>query len=263
VGVPQSLKRAFWWADLAVRKGAMYFQSERDNIARLTEQHGHLNWEMEMETDAGSSCGGGSVVIVPKRIDLVRRVRLVPRGLSSEQVVVRNSYEPPTAKAKAKGSRKEGTDPSTLEPIYLEEMIAADLDKVYHGRKTRECMVICCPAGIEARNVVIRECSGELVSVAVYNADDSILSKLVVGQVVTILEPYYRLTTSGTRNLRVDNPQVDIVFGVKREVCWLCLCSDKRLNLCSKCRVAKYCHVDCQKKDWNQLGHKQECMHLR
>ena len=41
-GVPRSFKKALWWADLAVRRGAMYFQTDRDEIARLAEKYKHL-----------------------------------------------------------------------------------------------------------------------------------------------------------------------------------------------------------------------------
>jgi len=39
-----------------------------------------------------------------------------------------------------------------------------------------------------------------------------------------------------------------------------CVCGKKADNLCSRCKIKKYCSVDCQRSDWND--HKKSCFDI-
>ena len=51
----------------------------------------------------------------------------------------------------------------------------------------------------------------------------------------------------------------DLILSVKPE-CLLLNKSD--LLICGRCKVIVYCNINCQKKHWKELGHKQECKEI-
>ena len=45
-------------------------------------------------------------------------------------------------------------------------------------------------------------------------------------------------------------------------MCRVCGKKGERYKQCSRCTCVYYCSVDCQRKDWKENGHKEECKKL-
>ena len=45
-------------------------------------------------------------------------------------------------------------------------------------------------------------------------------------------------------------------------MCRVCGKKGERYKQCSRCTCVYYCSVDCQRKDWKEYGHKEECKKL-
>ncbi len=57
----------------------------------------------------------------------------------------------------------------------------------------------------------------------------------------------------------------EFITGVLSELSSICIVCSKKgegYKCCSKCTCVYYCSVDCQRKDWKEYGHKEECKKL-
>ncbi len=62
-----------------------------------------------------------------------------------------------------------------------------------------------------------------------------------------------------------DKAKKERVTGVLSDLSSICRVCGKRgegYKCCSKCTCVYYCSVDCQRKDWKENGHKEECRKL-
>ena len=62
-----------------------------------------------------------------------------------------------------------------------------------------------------------------------------------------------------------DKAHKEWVTGVLSELSSICRVCGKKgegYKYCSKCTCVYYCSVDCQRKDWKENGHKEECRKL-
>jgi TPR repeat protein len=141
--------------------------------------------------------------------------------------------------------------------VFLEDLISHGQDHVHAGTHL-DCMVVALPVQLIAIHMCIVDAKGTLMKLAIYNFDEKLRQKLVVGQTLIIPNPYFRLTASGENNIRVDAPQ-KLEFGKLWSCCFYCLNLSDALKVCKGCLQAKYCSVDCQRNDWHLLNHKSEC----
>lgn len=114
-----------------------------------------------------------------------------------------------------------------------------------------------------ARHSIIEDEEGQIIQIAFYDEIGFIDQKmLVVGQVVTIMNPYMRQSKSGTTQIRVDDPK-SVIFGDRKSICWgCCKSTDLKLMACSSCKKAQYCSKECQTADWKLYQHKLVCSEL-
>ncbi len=62
-----------------------------------------------------------------------------------------------------------------------------------------------------------------------------------------------------------DKAQKEIITRALSElssICRVCGKDGEGYKYCSKCTCVYYCSVDCQRKDWKENGHKEECKKL-
>ncbi len=52
------------------------------------------------------------------------------------------------------------------------------------------------------------------------------------------------------------------VLSMLSSICRVCGKKGEGYKYCSKCTCVYYCSVDCQRKDWKENGHKEECKKL-
>ncbi len=56
--------------------------------------------------------------------------------------------------------------------------------------------------------------------------------------------------------------EVTRIFSELSSICRVCGKKGEGYKYCSKCTCVYYCSVDCQRKDWKENGHKEECKKL-
>ena len=56
--------------------------------------------------------------------------------------------------------------------------------------------------------------------------------------------------------------QITKMLTILSSMCRVCGKKGERYKQCSRCTCVYYCSVDCQRKDWNENGHKEECKKL-
>ena len=59
-----------------------------------------------------------------------------------------------------------------------------------------------------------------------------------------------------------DKKQITEWLNLLSSVCTVCGKKGERYKQCSRCTCVYYCSVDCQRKDWKENGHKEECKKL-
>ena len=52
------------------------------------------------------------------------------------------------------------------------------------------------------------------------------------------------------------------ILSALSSMCRVCGKKGERYKQCSRCTCVYYCSVDCQRKDWKENGHKEECKKL-
>ena len=64
---------------------------------------------------------------------------------------------------------------------------------------------------------------------------------------------------------KCDEDNKEWVTGLLSSLSFMCRVCDKKVEgykQCSRCTCVYYCSVDCQRKDWKENGHKEECKKL-
>lgn len=56
--------------------------------------------------------------------------------------------------------------------------------------------------------------------------------------------------------------QITQMLSTLSSTCRVCVKRGKGYKQCSRCTCVYYCSVDCQRKDWKENGHKEECKKL-
>ena len=59
-----------------------------------------------------------------------------------------------------------------------------------------------------------------------------------------------------------DKKQVTKILSGLSSMCRVCGKKGEGYKQCSRCTCVYYCSVDCQRKDWKENGHKEECKKL-
>ena len=59
-----------------------------------------------------------------------------------------------------------------------------------------------------------------------------------------------------------DKKKISEVLSVLSSMCRVCVKKGEGYKQCSRCTCVYYCSVDCQRKDWKENGHKEECKKL-
>ena len=59
-----------------------------------------------------------------------------------------------------------------------------------------------------------------------------------------------------------DKKQITEMLSALSSMCRVCGKKGERYKQCSRCTCVYYCSVDCQRKDWKENGHKEECKKL-
>ena len=59
-----------------------------------------------------------------------------------------------------------------------------------------------------------------------------------------------------------DKKQITAFLSELSSLCRVCGKKGERYKQCSRCTCVYYCGVDCQRKDWKENGHKEECKKL-
>ena len=68
---------------------------------------------------------------------------------------------------------------------------------------------------------------------------------------------------SGTKEFdKDDKKQITEWLNLLSSVCRVCGKKGEGYKQCSSCTCVYYCSVDCQRKDWKENGHKEECKKL-
>lgn len=147
--------------------------------------------------------------------------------------------------------------------IFVEEMISYRKDQAFSGRVLK-CVIVTPIEQLVASNVVVEDEMRDSINVAIYNASDTFLKKLVVGTVMEIRDPHLRISNDYLFLIRVENPNERIKFTDQHiSLCWGCIKITQKLNYCSRCKQAKYCSKECQDDDWKQYGHQYLCKSLK
>ena len=245
-GVNVNLKKSLLWAECARDKGVLYVQKDIDTLKQLMERF---------------PCSEGEQVITPRKVLSIRRLYLVCRlrkSIQEKRLMINPStthYKPPVVSEIVINSNNNNL---LLNSITMEEMYAKDKDKIYRDQILNDCMLISQPYQVQGYFMIARDSEGEIFKVAFYNVSNSHLSKLQVGQKFSIINPYFRITATTERLIRVDDMK-SVCFGDYLNICWTCLKTDEKLSSCGKCKMAKYCSATCQREDWTSLGHKYDC----
>ncbi len=61
---------------------------------------------------------------------------------------------------------------------------------------------------------------------------------------------------------KADKESITGVLSELSSICRVCWKKGEGYKYCSKCTCVYYCSVDCQRKDWKENGHKEECKKL-
>ena len=67
---------------------------------------------------------------------------------------------------------------------------------------------------------------------------------------------------SETEKFDEDNKVIIEILSDLSSKCRVCSKQGERYKQCSRCTCVYYCSVDCQRKDWKENGHKEECKKL-
>ena len=59
-----------------------------------------------------------------------------------------------------------------------------------------------------------------------------------------------------------DKKEITEILSALSSMCRVCGKKGERYKQCSRCTCVYYCSVDCQRKDWKENGHKEECKKL-
>ena len=59
-----------------------------------------------------------------------------------------------------------------------------------------------------------------------------------------------------------DKKKITEILSDLSSTCRVCGKRGERYKQCSRCTCVYYCSVDCQRKDWKENGHKEECKKL-
>ena len=250
IGGKVNFKKALLWAECARDKGVLYVQKEIDTLKQLMERFPFI---------AGEQVITPRKVLSKRRIDLICRARISIKEKillqnNNNKVAITNNYKPSVVSEIV-------IDPNNnilLNPITMEEMYAKDKDKIYRDQILTDCMLISQPYQVQGYFMIARDSEGEIFKVTFYNVSNSQLSKFRVGQKFSIINPYFRITTTTERLIRVDDMK-SVCFGDYLNICWTCLKTEEKLSSCGKCNTAKYCSAACQREDWTTLGHKFDC----
>ena len=246
-GVNINFKKALLWAECARDKGVLYVQKDIDTLKQLIEKFPFID----------QKCAPRKILSI-RRIDLVCGIRKLIKEKrlwqnDNNRVAITNHYKPPIVSEIIINSNN-----ILLNPITMEEMYAKDKDNIYREQILTDCMLISQPYKVKGYFMIARDSEGEIFRVAFYNVSNSQLSKLRMGQKFSIINPYFRITTTTERLIRVDDMK-SVCFGDYLNICWTCLKTEEKLSLCGKCKMVKYCSADCQREDWTTLGHKFDC----
>jgi TPR repeat protein len=151
-------------------------------------------------------------------------------------------------------------------PISIDEVVAPMEDRVHLGRMLR-VIVVAEPVKYAGWHCVVEDGWRAAIVVVIYNPSPAQLAKLTVGTVVSIRDPYCRISQDGTILVRVDWPRAALLFDAEasmcgnERMCWMCLRhSEMSLKHCARCARAKYCSVECQRKDYKEFGRKYRCL---
>ena len=164
----------------------------------------------------------------------------------------------------ASHKKKVTTIVATVESTF-EEMLAEADDKVYPERFVW-CTIVAVPEPETSVShlFVAEDTRGVSFNLNVYDAPADVVQRLsVVGTRCRVLAPYFRTSRDNLFQLRVEwRSDVCLVEVEDRTVpfhCWTCLGPLKSGKTCGGCKRAVYCSQQCQKYDWKELLHKDEC----
>lgn len=196
----------------------------------------------------------------PNRIDIVVRHRgeqLMSHEIE-QNVIVRTTQEPlhcQAAPAKL----------TSLKDISLAEMMVSNEDRVYDGFILNVTIFEDSIHGVfTSIHTIIADSNGDFQKCYIYNLDHEDKDKieaLSFGSTLSIMNPYFRLSTDGETGIRVDDPK-SLIFhtnGTDCPKCRYCGVSKPDKN-CGRCKKAKYCSRECQEGDWKKLKHKLICV---
>ena len=72
---------------------------------------------------------------------------------------------------------------------------------------------------------------------------------------------YIKLSETEKFN-EVHKKKITEILSDLSSMCRVCGKKGERYKQCSRCTCVYYCSVDCQRKDWKENGHKEECKKL-
>ena len=102
---------------------------------------------------------------------------------------------------------------------------------------------------------------------AIYGAIGSYLDKMKKEGLKYMYEAIYYcrkyIKLSQTEKFDEDmKKQITKTLSDLSSMCRVCGKKGERYKQCSRCTCVYYCSVDCQRKDWKENGHKEECKKL-
>lgn len=151
-------------------------------------------------------------------------------------------------------------DRNQAKSISIAELFGPQLDRKVLGR-VLQVVVVEPPATMSAAHFIAEDAERSLTRIALYGWDVALLAKIGVGTVLSIYDPYCRMSAEGA-TIRVDDPK-KIHFDEEKKMCWHCLTAgNNSYKLCGGCRMARYCSKECQLKDWREGSHKGACKSL-
>lgn len=130
---------------------------------------------------------------------------------------------------------------------------------------------------------VIEDENGNVERIAFYNMCKDVkeaMAMLPPGTVISIMHPYVKVTpvirnfveissdmcqmaADGGPLIRVDSSNSVIFHENREQICFNCTRTasavGEKFKTCSLCKTARYCSVDCQRRDWNSYDHKVMC----
>ena len=155
--------------------------------------------------------------------------------------------------------------PRESTPASFEELLCAFEDKVYLERRLSNCQVVMRAVGDvrQGQLLMLILVDERLVPFIMQLRCDSpatsaLMTQLTVDRRLTIHAPYFRLFQDGTSGIRVINGRL-VELGASNAICWVCLRETQPLLACGRCSRAKYCSEQCQRCDYDDMLHKQEC----